>query len=315
MQQSEKHTNIQRNWKIAGTGDFDGDGKTDILWRKTSTGDNTIWKSANRATEQAVTSMTDQNWKMAGTGDFDGDGKDDILWRNFATGANVIWKSANSATTLAVTSLSDQSWKVAGVGDFNGDGVDDILWRNSSTGVNAIWSAGNSANLLAVAAVANLNYAVAAVGDYNGDGRADIAWRNATAGSSVIWSAGNSATTIALTGMTDINWTNPAQTNTGLNALGEYLAMLPSRADGVKSITDEWAGLSAARGSPYDADRLEYLGSLEQFKTSEGNALLESQVQNLVSAMAGFAPLAAGQTTLSASYATTLSSVLVANWV
>lgn len=267
MQQSEKHTNIQRNWKIAGTGDFDGDGKADTLWRKTSTGDNTIWKSANRATEQAVTSMTDQNWKMAGTGDFDGDGKDDILWRNFATGANVIWKSANSATTQAVTSLSDQSWKVAGVGDFNGDGVDDILWRNSSTGVNAIWSAGNS------------------------------------------------ATTIALTGMIDINWTNPAQTNTGLNALGEYLAMLPSGADGVKSITDEWAGLSAARGSPYDADRLEYLGSLEQFKTSEGNTLLESQVQNLVSAMAGFAPLAAGQTTLSGSYATTLSSVLVANWV
>ena len=72
------------------------------------------------------------------------------------------------------------------------------------------------------------------------------------------------------------------------------------------SIADQFTLASAYQSNPY---------LVEQFKTSEGNTLLESQVQNLVSAMAGFAPLAAGQTTLSASYATTLSSVLVANWV
>ncbi|MEJ8849678.1 calcium-binding protein [Variovorax rhizosphaerae] len=56
-----------------------------------------------------------------------------------------------------------------------------------------------------------------------------------------------------------------------------------------------------------------YLGSqyhVEQFKTSDGHTLLDSQVQNLVSAMAGFAPPAAGQTTLPANYA----SSLAANW-
>jgi Ca2+-binding RTX toxin-like protein len=61
-----------------------------------------------------------------------------------------------------------------------------------------------------------------------------------------------------------------------------------------------------------------YLGNqyhTEQFKTSDGKTLLDSQVQNLVSAMAGFAPPAAGQTTLSAAYATTLNPVIVANWV
>ena len=61
-----------------------------------------------------------------------------------------------------------------------------------------------------------------------------------------------------------------------------------------------------------------YLGNqyhVEQFKTSDGKTLLDSQVQNLVSAMAGFAPPAAGQTTLPANYATTLAPVLAANWV
>ncbi len=53
---------------------------------------------------------------------------------------------------------------------------------------------------------------------------------------------------------------------------------------------------------------------VEQFKTSDGKTLLDSQVQNLVSAVAAFAPPAAGQTTLPANYATTLAPVLAANW-
>jgi Ca2+-binding RTX toxin-like protein len=60
-----------------------------------------------------------------------------------------------------------------------------------------------------------------------------------------------------------------------------------------------------------------YLGNqyhVEQFKTSDGKTLLDSQVQNLVNAMASFAPPAAGQTTLAVNYATTLNSVIAANW-
>ncbi|NMM25736.1 MAG: hypothetical protein HHJ12_00295 [Glaciimonas sp.] len=60
-----------------------------------------------------------------------------------------------------------------------------------------------------------------------------------------------------------------------------------------------------------------YLGDqyhVEQFKTSDGKTLLDSQVQNLVDAMAGFAPPAAGQTTLTANYAAALNPVIVANW-
>ncbi|MDD2926637.1 calcium-binding protein, partial [Rhodoferax sp.] len=60
-----------------------------------------------------------------------------------------------------------------------------------------------------------------------------------------------------------------------------------------------------------------YLGSqyhVEQIKTSDGKTLLDSQVQNLVSAMASFAPPAAGQTTLPAAYQGSLNTVIAANW-
>jgi ABC-type multidrug transport system fused ATPase/permease subunit len=53
---------------------------------------------------------------------------------------------------------------------------------------------------------------------------------------------------------------------------------------------------------------------VEQFRTSTGQALMESQVQNLVNAMAAFSPPAAGQTTLPPSYQTALQPVLAANW-
>jgi hypothetical protein len=61
-----------------------------------------------------------------------------------------------------------------------------------------------------------------------------------------------------------------------------------------------------------------YLGNahrVEQFRTADdGKTLLESQVQNLVNAMATFAPPAAGQTTLPQGYQDALAGLIAANW-
>ncbi|WP_324779516.1 calcium-binding protein [Thiobacillus sedimenti] len=61
-----------------------------------------------------------------------------------------------------------------------------------------------------------------------------------------------------------------------------------------------------------------YLGSdhhVEQFQTTDGaQTLLDGNVQNLVNAMASFAPPAAGQTTLPADYQASLAPLIAANW-
>jgi Ca2+-binding RTX toxin-like protein len=60
-----------------------------------------------------------------------------------------------------------------------------------------------------------------------------------------------------------------------------------------------------------------YTGSanhVEQFRTTDGHLLLDSQVENLVQAMAVFSPPAAGQTTLPQNYQDQLAPVLAANW-
>lgn len=55
-------------------------------------------------------------------------------------------------------------------------------------------------------------------------------------------------------------------------------------------------------------------GRVEAFQTSDGQVLLEGQVQNLVQAMASFSPPAAGQTTLPAGYRNSLEAPIAANW-
>jgi Ca2+-binding RTX toxin-like protein len=61
-----------------------------------------------------------------------------------------------------------------------------------------------------------------------------------------------------------------------------------------------------------------YQGSgnhVETLELASGSQLLDSQVQNLVSAMASFSPPAMGQTTLPPSYQTSLAPVIAANWL
>ena len=53
---------------------------------------------------------------------------------------------------------------------------------------------------------------------------------------------------------------------------------------------------------------------VEQFRTAGGKLLLDSQVENLVSAMAAFAPPSAGQTTLPQAYQDELAPKIAANW-
>jgi hypothetical protein len=113
------------DWKINGIADFNGDGKSDILWRNDSSGQVAVW-TMNGATVlsrnlTSPNSIVDSNWKITGTGDFSSDGKADILWRN-DNGSTAIWQMDGSmvtSTSLISTSLTstplvvDSSWKIA----------------------------------------------------------------------------------------------------------------------------------------------------------------------------------------------------------
>jgi hypothetical protein len=55
-----------QNWKIVGTGDYNGDGKVDIVWRNTSTGEVYVWYMNGyvRAGGSYLPTVPDQTWQI-----------------------------------------------------------------------------------------------------------------------------------------------------------------------------------------------------------------------------------------------------------
>ena len=92
------------SWQIKDTGDFNGDGKSDILWQS-SNGTPAIWlmDGTNAVTVGAAGSFNPgPSWQIKDTGDFNGDGKSDILWQgNDGTPAIWLMDGTNAVTVGA----------------------------------------------------------------------------------------------------------------------------------------------------------------------------------------------------------------------
>jgi hypothetical protein len=187
-------------------GNFNGDGRSDLLWRHSSNGQNSIWLSANVGTKQSVASVSDLRWIVAATGDFNRDGRSDILWRNQSNGQNSVWYSGNVNTRINLETVADLSWQVAGVADFNNDGRSDIFWRNTKNGQNSIWYSGNVNTRTNLSPLADFNWQVAGVDDFDNDGRSDILWRNISNGQNSLWYSGNVNTRLNLSPVSDLRW-------------------------------------------------------------------------------------------------------------
>jgi len=204
------------NWQMAATGDFNGNGKVDILWRNTATGANQVWlmNGATRSSIVNLPAQTNLNWQIVGAGDFDNDGDTDILWRRSDNGNNAVWfmDGTDYVSTKSLAALTNLDWKICGTGDFNRDGKVDIVWRNeASGGENIVWLMDGTAkkSQRSLPTQTNLTWNLAGVGDWDGDGKPDLIWRYyGGGGKNQVWlmnGFGRKATE-TLPAETDLNW-------------------------------------------------------------------------------------------------------------
>ena len=94
--------------------DFNGDGKADILWQNSSTGQRVIWLM-NGTTHQSTVNLgtVPTTWSIVGSSDFNGDAKADILWQNSSTGQRLIWIMNGTVHTSNVSlGTVSTSWSI-----------------------------------------------------------------------------------------------------------------------------------------------------------------------------------------------------------
>ena len=93
-------------WHVIDAGDFDGDGKADILWQNNN-GQAAVWLMDGFTVKSGsdVGFNPGAAWHVQAAGDFNGDGKADILWQN-ADGTPAIWLMNGTSLIAARMSAS-----------------------------------------------------------------------------------------------------------------------------------------------------------------------------------------------------------------
>ena len=173
--------------------DFNGDCKSDLVWRNTTSGQIGVWYMNGTAYvgAAALPTVPDLAWRVAASADFNRDGTADLIWRNSTTGQNVVWflRGTTFVGAASLPTLAGAAWQLAASADVNQDGSPDLIWRNAPTGQNVVWYF-DRITYVGAASLPSLvgqPWELAASADVNQDGAPDLIWRNNTTGQNTIW--------------------------------------------------------------------------------------------------------------------------------
>ena len=199
-------------------GDFDGDGRDDVLLRHAETGEWVFYAMDGRDGTLQTTRMTkNPSYRLAGSGDFDGDGRDDVLLRHATNGAWIFYATVGPRATLRRLGITRNArYRFRGIGDFDGDGRDDVLLRHVDTGAWIYYVVRDTrATLRRVGMSRDAGYRFAGTGDLTGDGRDEVLLRHAETGAWIYYKINGARATLTRTGLTDdLYWR--------FNAMGDF---------------------------------------------------------------------------------------------
>ncbi|MEM8554766.1 MAG: VCBS repeat-containing protein [Pseudomonadota bacterium] len=111
----------RRDFDFVGIGDFNGDGKEDMLMTKEGTNDLFRIRGDNNKNKRIDVS---EESEVVGLGDVDGDGTTDIILERVSNGT----KSAIDKDGNTIVTYFRKSAELVGMGDFDGDMVDDLVF-------------------------------------------------------------------------------------------------------------------------------------------------------------------------------------------
>jgi hypothetical protein len=110
------------DWQVAWVGDFNGDGRDDLLFHGQGNATvgaylvdlmNPAGVSGNLQTQELAFRDPQNGWSLASVADFDGDGKADLLWRHEGGTVGIWLMDGNQARDMAVVGNPGTDWKIA----------------------------------------------------------------------------------------------------------------------------------------------------------------------------------------------------------
>jgi hypothetical protein len=201
------------DWRLRGSGDFNRDGKPDLVWQNVTTGE-VLYYLMDGTTAFALgwfnVTRVGLEWQIASVRDMDGDFHPDILWNNVNTGQVLCWYL--DGTTIVrqgwfnATPLADTNWKLRGTGDFSGDGKADLVWQHEVTGQPLVWvmTGANASSAIQLPTPGTGVWKIRAIGDANADGWTDLVFENVNTGQVVIWAMAG-ATVLSAPGIATVD--------------------------------------------------------------------------------------------------------------
>jgi SpoIID/LytB domain protein len=180
-----------RDWAIHGdngtienplSGDFDGDGRDDVVIRRSDTGARIVglgarWTFRTRSWHAGVADPA--AWEDGVVGDFDGDGRDDIAEYRTSTATWDVLRSTGSGfsrSTFYDFATQNPQWNDFVVADFDGDGRDDILHHDLVTGdLFVLFAEGAAFTPTPWGVLPGTTSHRLRAGDFDGDGLVDVA--------------------------------------------------------------------------------------------------------------------------------------------
>jgi glycerophosphoryl diester phosphodiesterase len=165
-------------------GDFDGDGRADLLWYGPGAKDDHLW--LGRPSRNFVGSpVTVRGGYLPLVGDYNGDRRGDVLWYRPGAGSDVVWFGRANGR-FSARSLTVRGAYQPLVGDFNGDGPRDVLWYRPGTGQEVVWF-GHRNGRFSARALDAPDHTRPFTGDFDGDRRRDIFWYRPGAAGDLLW--------------------------------------------------------------------------------------------------------------------------------
>ncbi|MDD6337741.1 MAG: AIDA repeat-containing protein [Lentisphaeria bacterium] len=128
------------SWTLIGCGDFDGDGRDQVVMAYNSGAKYYAYAIDGSCAELGD---SDSGWEVRAIGDFAGDDRDDIVAFHKETGIVAMWGDGDSTKWAQLGQLAATDWFVVGAGDYDGDAKDDLLVRQISTGMLGYYASGN----------------------------------------------------------------------------------------------------------------------------------------------------------------------------